>query len=54
MELITLERKRGYFIAGLYDTYRGYFTDIRFEGYSKREVIRKLRHEYGVIVGRRF
>lgn len=31
----------------------GYYRDLRFFGYTKKEVFRELRRQYGVTVSRR-
>lgn len=31
---------------------RGYYRDMKFMLYSKKEIAYKLRHEYNVVVGR--
>lgn len=53
-ELIGLGLSNGWYVARCYNRLGGYDKYYRFAGYSKRDVIYKLRHEYGVIVRRGF
>ena len=48
-ELIRLYKSCGLYVAACYNRLGGYYKDIRFDGYSKKEVIYKLRNEWGVI-----
>ena len=51
-ELIRLYNSNGATVAVCYNRLYGYFKEYTFLWYSKKEIIRKLRQEYGVIVRR--
>lgn len=51
-ELIRLRGTVGNYVASVYNRNGGYFKEYRFLWYSKKDVIRKLRNEYGVICPR--
>lgn len=51
-ELCYLSGGSGCYRAKLYNTSNGYYKTVRFLWYSKREIFRKLRNEYGCIVSR--
>lgn len=54
-ELFALYKDRcGNWVATIYNRLGGYWKDLTFMWYSKKEVIYKLRHEYGIRVGREF
>jgi len=47
----------GYYVADVYKVNEngcGYYLTYRFLWYSKGEVIRKLRSEYGIVVPKQF
>ena len=39
-----------WYTVTLYSRLGGYWDDITFEGYTRKQVIYKLRHEYGLTV----
>lgn len=48
-ELLYITGCPGSYTAHLYNREKGYFTEKSFLWYSKREMIYKLRNEYGVV-----
>ena len=52
LELIRLYRISGGYMASVYNRSGGYFKEIRFLWYNKKETLYKLRNEYGVICPR--
>lgn len=53
-ELVKLQGSCNNYTAVLYNRLGGYFVEKRFLWYTKKEVIRILRHEYNTIVKRGF
>lgn len=53
-ELIRLTKTGGGYTAGLYNRLGGYYKDVSFLWYNKKQVISKLRDEYNCIVPARF
>ncbi len=53
-EIFALRKEHGNWVAVIYNRLCGYWRDITFMWYSKKEAIYKLRHEYGFKVGREF
>lgn len=53
-ELSSLHGCGGCYTAVLYNRCCMYYKEIIFSGYSKRDIYRKLRREYGCIVSRDF
>ena len=51
-ELISIEYVRGFICASLYNLNGNNFHEIRFSGYTKKEIASKLRHDYSCIVRR--
>ena len=51
-ELISLNRIPGGYIAGVYNRVGGYYKDIRFLWYNKKETLYLLRNEYNVVCPR--
>ena len=51
-ELIALHGGRGCYTASIYNRLGGYFEEVRFFDYSKKDIIAKLRQNYNCIVRR--
>lgn len=51
-ELSNLYRVSGGYLAVVYNRLEMYYKEYRFLWYSKKDVISKLRNEYGVICPR--
>ena len=49
-ELVSLVMKDGWYLATMYNRVAGYYKEQAFLYYTKKEVIHKLRNEYGCIV----
>jgi len=53
-ELISLTRTGGGYVAGLYNRLGGYYKNVSFIWYNKKQVISLLRNKYDCIVPARF
>lgn len=53
-ELRMVTGRPGNYTAVMYNALGGYYKEVAFLWYSKREMYYKLRHEYGCVVSRDF
>ncbi len=51
-ELISLRGGRGCYTASIYNRLGGYFKELYFMDYSKKDIIYILRHNHNCIVRR--
>lgn len=51
-ELIAIHGGRGCYTASIYNRLGGYFEEVYFFDYSKKEIINRLRNNYDCIVRR--
>lgn len=49
-ELVSLVMKDGWYLATMHNRVTGHYKEQAFLYYTKKEVIHKLRNEYGCII----
>ena len=52
-ELVSLEGRTGDYRAVMYNRLGGYYKEVNFLWYRKKEIYSILRNEYGCIVSRK-